>query len=92
LDTELLRLLSAIGAAIVTTGSLAVWINGQFAKIGRFIMEQTDKMLNKLEYHERHDDERFADVTKRFDAVSKNLYEIRISNAARSGKINGDHN
>lgn len=41
-------------------------------------------LIDKIEYHERHDDQRF-------DALQKDIWQIRVVNAARSGKTNGDH-
>lgn len=39
-------------------------------------------LLDKLEYHERHDD-------TRFDNLRKDLIAIRLQQAAMTGKVNG---
>lgn len=45
--------------------------------------ELKNDITDKLEYHERHDDERF-------EAILKDLWQIRVSNAARTGRVNGN--
>ena len=60
------------------------WLNGGLSKIRKLVYDQSEKIFDKLEYHERHDDERF-------EAVRKDLWQLRVSNAARSGKENGNH-
>lgn len=43
--------------------------------------EQLQKFItDKIEYHERHDDERFS-------AVTKDLWELRVRNALVDGRL-----
>lgn len=60
--------------------SLAWWLARQFSLV-------KDAILEKLEYHERHDD-------VRFDAITKDLWEIRVRNASvdnlKRGNVNAD--
>ncbi len=67
--------------------SLAWWLSGQFTKIRNLIYEQIKGLeshfLNKLEYHEKHDDQRFA-------AISNDLWEIKMANAAMRGLFTED--
>lgn len=63
-------------------GTLAWWLSTQFKQIRDYILEQNEKteklLLEKLEYHERHDDKRFSDIVN-------SLWEIRLRNAAMEG-------
>lgn len=60
--------------------SLAWWLSGKFSKIINLIYTTAEKtrevLLNKLEYHERHDDDRFSQIRE-------DLSEIRVRNAAK---------
>jgi hypothetical protein len=69
----------AIGLTIVTAvWSHAIWLSGRFAHIQKDTDANLDLILNKitekLEYHERHDDRRFGDI-------NNGLWEIRLQNA-----------
>lgn len=59
--------------------SLAWWLSGQFTEIRRLVYETAEKtrnvLLEKLEYHERHDDTRFA-------SIRNDISDIRVRNAA----------
>jgi hypothetical protein len=59
--------LGAIGAS----WSLAWWFARQFAIVINSIYETKDSIISKLEYHEKHDDVRFANV-------DKNIWELRL--------------
>ena len=61
-----------------------MWLNARLNGIRSSVYSQSEKILSKLEYHERHDDERF-------EAVRKDLWQLRVYNAAKTGKTNGDH-
>jgi len=54
----------------------------QFNSIRALIDNKIEKLelniLNKLEYHEKHDDQRFA-------SVNNDIWDIRVRNAARDG-------
>lgn len=59
--------------------SLAWWLSGHFTEIRRLVYETSEKtravLLEKLEYHERHDDTRFA-------SIRSDISDIRVRNAA----------
>lgn len=65
---------SLLGAFILTLWRLIWWLSGQFTDLRGLIYNSGQKILDKLEYHERHDDQRFAEVNNA-------LWEIRLSNA-----------
>lgn len=54
----------------------AWWLSGKFNDIYTKIQITLDLMINKLEYHEKHDDTRFA-------AITNGLWEIRVQQAAQ---------
>ena len=57
-----------------------IWLSRQFTKVYAKMDELTDKILSKLEYHERHDD-------VRFNNLSNDIWAIRVRNAAKDGII-----
>lgn len=65
-------------AAIGSVWSLAWWFARQFSRVEKIIYETKDAILDKLEYHEKHDDNRFAEVRK-------DIWEIRLRNASIDG-------
>lgn len=62
--------------------SLAWWLSGKFSQTHKLIFEQIEKVekkiTEKMEYHEKHDDQRF-------NALSNDLWEIKMRNAAIRG-------
>ena len=60
----------------------SIWIGKKFDSTKDFFSEKIEKLetniIKKLEYHERHDDERFADI-------KNDVWDIRVRNAARDG-------
>lgn len=79
---DLSVIISAIGLFLAIFGSvwsLAWWLSGQFLTTRNIIYSQVEKLQNsfigKLEYHERHDDQRFA-------AIMNDLSDLKIRNAS----------
>lgn len=70
--------------------ALARWFFTQFSSLKTFISDQSDKILNKLEYHERHDDARFSDVSERFTDIRNNIWEIKVQNAQQNAQYKKD--
>lgn len=73
---EIIRLAAIVG----TGGSLVWWLSSQFSAVRSLVYSETGKLreaiLDKLEYHERHDD-------TRFNLISNDLVAIKIRNASR---------
>ena len=74
---------AAIGiviTVITAVSSLTWWLSVQFASVKALVFEKiglTEKIIvEKIEYHERHDDTRFAQIREE-------LSELRIRNAAK---------
>lgn len=65
--------------ALVTTlaavGGMTWWLSGQFSKMRGLVYETSDKIMAKLDYHEKHDD-------NRFNAVHNDLWAIKLRNAS----------
>ena len=64
--------------------SLAWWLSGKFSDVQKYLQERIEQVerniLDKLEYHERHDDSRFS-------GLHNDIWELRVQNAARDGKV-----
>lgn len=60
--------------------SLAWWLSKQFQNMRHLVYDVSQKseenLLKKMEYHEKHDDQRFADLTH-------DIWDIKVINAAR---------
>lgn len=67
-----------------TVWALAWWLSGQFAEIRSFVYQQMSRVevniLDKLEYHEKHDDSRFEDL-------NKELWDVKIRLASKNIRI-----
>jgi|KBSSwiStaDraftv2_1062776.scaffolds.fasta_scaffold03511_29 hypothetical protein len=67
-----------------TVWALAWWLSGQFSEIRSFVYQQMSRVevniLDKLEYHEKHDD-------SRFDDLNKELWDIKIRLASKNIRI-----
>jgi hypothetical protein len=74
-----LTLVSFTAGFIVFLGSLVWWLSTQFAGVRKLCYEIKDQVLDKLDYHEKHDDERF-------NSLSKDIWEIRVRNASLDGR------
>src|SRR6266446_1738201 len=65
-----------------TVWALAWWLSGQFSGTRSLVYEQLARVeqtiVSKLEYHERHDDTRFADIRN-------DIWDIRVRNASKDG-------
>lgn len=73
--------LSALALALTVVGTVwghAIWLSGRFQGISKDFDLKFEKFLQtiteKLEYHERHDDQRFGHI-------SDSIWEMRLQNA-----------
>lgn len=80
-------LVTIVGA----TWSLAWWFSKQFSSLRNLIHTKSDQLekfiMEKLEYHEKHDDDRFSQLANQ-------IWEIRLRNAAKDkvmDRIISDH-
>lgn len=75
----------ALGATIISAvWGHAIWLSTRFGSIQKEIDTKFEKILTslttKMEYHERHDD-------RRFSQISDGLWEIRLQSAMQSGNV-----
>jgi hypothetical protein len=83
---DYVTILGIAAGTIVTVASLAwaasQYFARQFNSTRQLIDNKIEKLelnvLNKLEYHEKHDDQRFS-------ALYNDVWDIRVRNAARDG-------
>lgn len=88
MDLNFIQQLLGIVGGVASTVALITWVFAtQLAKLKSLFFDKIDqtfeKIMSKLEYHERHDDTRFSEIRD-------DLAEIRIRNAyvdARLGKV-----
>lgn len=66
--------LTAIGALLMSVWGLRGWFSNQFLKIYERMDKLETNVLTKLEYHEKHDDERFSQITTQ-------MWEMRLASA-----------
>jgi hypothetical protein len=80
-------ILIAVATGIFVGGSvwgLAWWLSGRFDVLTKLIYESINKteaaIMNKLEYHERHDD-------ARFDDLKRDLWDVKLRQASNVAHI-----
>ena len=83
MPTELIiPLVSVLFIILGAVWGHSLWLSKQFASLRELIYHKVDQLENnfiqKLEYHERHDDARFADI-------HNSIWEIKLRNAAAQG-------
>lgn len=79
-DWNLIQQIGSIAGGVISTVAIMTWwLSGQFGKMREYTESVYDKIVSKLEYHERHDDRRFAEI-------KDDLWEIRLQNAAREAR------
>lgn len=60
-----------ISGVIAGLWTLGIYINSKFEGTKNFVENKFDKLTDKLEYHEQHDD-------KRFSGIGDSLWELRL--------------
>lgn len=81
--TQLFTFAFGLICFLVTSGWISAWwFSKKFNEVHDNIDNKTKELerniVKKLEYHERHDDVRFADI-------KNDVWDIRVRNAARDG-------
>lgn len=71
-------MLTIMGTVVGAVWSLAWWLSKKFSDVKTLVFERIEKLETalegKLEYHEKHDDERF-------NQIRNDLWEMRLQNA-----------
>lgn len=85
-------LISALAFFLTIFGavwSLAWWLSGQFTAIRSLIYSTAEKttlgIMSKLEYHEKHDDQRFIALGDQIQNVRDVMWDMRVRQAAKDG-------
>ncbi len=73
-------IISLIVAISGSVWSLAWWLNGHFTNIRKDFLSLGKEIIEKLEYHEKHDDQRFA-------ALGNEIWELKLRNAIVKGLV-----
>lgn len=83
MESNILTLVGLALTVFASVWSLAWWLSGKFEALSKYLfarIEQVEKtVLDKLEYHERHDDTRFS-------SIHNDIWELRIHNAAQDSR------
>lgn len=84
-----------IMGSVLGFGWLAgLWVSSKFSQVKALVFDQTDKIITKLEYHEKHDDQRFADMKTdlavQTTALKNDIWEVRLRNASRDREISAE--
>lgn len=91
----IILIVTGVFGAICTT-SVTVWfVSSQFSDNRKLMYDGlnnvTKTIMDKLEYHEQHDDIRFAQITERnnnsFKEQSDRIWNIELRNAAKDGVL-----
>lgn len=77
-DSNFIAIVSLFLTIFAAVWSLAWWLNGHFNNIRKDVYALGKEILDKLEYHERHDDTRFSQLRD-------DIWDIRVRNAAMDG-------
>src|SRR5258707_4080938 len=75
--------IGAISVVIAISGSvwsMAWWLNGHFNNIRKDFLALGKEIIEKLEYHEKHDDQRFQ-------VINNQIWELKLRNAAIRGIV-----
>jgi len=83
-----MEFLAAIGSGIIAiigvTWVSATWLSKQFTDLRKVIQTTSDKLekfiIDKIEYHERHDDARFHELQNQ-------MWELRLEQALKDRDI-----
>jgi hypothetical protein len=77
-------IISITSTTLGTAFWLSWWLSKQFVSTKQLVYERADSLkkffLEKIEYHEKHDDSRFQEIRN-------DIWDIRVRNAARDGLI-----
>ena len=80
--TDLYQLAAFFIGSMGGVWTLALWLSGKFTDVRSQIyaeaLKTRSELLEKIEYHEKHDD-------TRFNQVINEIWSIKIRNAARDG-------
>jgi len=65
-----IEIIGVVLAILTAQWRLSNWLTKQFDSIKALVFSIESKVLDKLEYHERHDDQRFSELHDRLWQLS----------------------
>lgn len=78
---DISTMVTAMAAAVASVASITWFMSTQFSKIRNLIYERImlaeRELLEKIEYHERHDDQRFSEI-------KNDLWTIKLAVSANT--------
>lgn len=84
IPTEAVNVLSNVITMLIAGGGIIWALSGQFTKTRELVDQKIDKLettlVNKMEYHERHDDSRFTEV-------KNDVWQLRLEAAAKKAML-----
>lgn len=77
----------AVASLIAVLISSALWLSRQFTGVRSLVYEKTEQLkefiIEKIEYHEKHDD-------RRFHELGNDIWAIKLRNASIDGQVVGN--
>lgn len=85
--TDWMAIFGTIFLVMGSVWGIGRWLDARFYSTQNMLLTKMERMqeviLGKLDYHEKHDDQRFS-------AVNNDLWELRVRNAATDGRATED--
>lgn len=83
----LVTIMAVLGSLVAALFTSAIWLSRQFSGVRSLVYDKTEQLkefiIDKLEYHEKHDDRRFHDL-------GNDIWAIKLRNAAIDGHVMGN--
>lgn len=87
--------ITGVFGLMASTATVVWFVSAQFSNNRQLmydaIKDVKDSLLKKIEYHEKHDDERFAEYAKSahegIKQVSDRVWNVELRNAAKDGTL-----
>lgn len=87
MDQTYISLITILLTTVSAIWFLALWISRQFSNIRTLVYSENEKLrnqlINKIEYHEKHDDNRFAEIRNSIYETRNSVWEVRLNMAAK---------
>lgn len=82
-----LGIVIALGTFIGVIVTSVLWLSRQFSTVRALVYDKTEQLkefiIDKIEYHEKHDD-------RRFHELGNDIWAIKLRNASIDGQVVGN--
>lgn len=68
-----IQIVGIVLAILMAQWRLSSWLSKEFESVKNLVYSIEQKILDKLEYHERHDDRRFSEIHDRMWQISTGI-------------------